>query len=162
MMTAMQAITATVAITLGVTVYEAEPGKALACHGHPYDTAEEWVAVPTEWVLSGFVECGDLVYGCLPNGHCLEGVPIMDTGCLLHYPVWPVGDGVPFGLDIPIHMRELYGSFNTGRMTFQVYRLSQQSFWTPTPWHLWAWDTKHCHGPLTIEPGDWPGKYKPY
>ena len=154
-------ITATLALTMGVTVYVGEEGEALACHGHPYTVTEEWAAVPLEWVLSGKVACGDRVYGCLPNGHCLDGVPIQDTGCLLHYPVWPVADQVPFGLDLPIHMREQYGYFHTGRMQFKIYRLSTQSWWTPAENDLLAWDSKHCNGPLTITMENWPWKNKP-
>jgi len=56
-------------IEIGATVYKAPPGKSLACNGHRYNTNNEWVSLPTEWFLSGLVDCGDLVYTCLPNGH---------------------------------------------------------------------------------------------
>jgi len=150
-----QIITATIAITMGVTIYEAPEGTGLACRGHAYDTSKEWVAVPTEWLLGGYLDCKDLAYGCLPNGHCLDGVPVRDTGCLLHYPVWPVEDRMPFGLDIPLHMREWYGNFHTGRMTMQFYRVSEQSWWTPSQASLTAWDTVNCDGPLTLRGWPW-------
>lgn len=48
------------ASSLGITTYSAPIGKNLACGG-TYNEKQEWVAVPTEWVLGGIVNCGDLV-----------------------------------------------------------------------------------------------------
>jgi hypothetical protein len=59
----------TPSVEAGATVYEAKIGKNLACNGHKYNTDDEWVAVPTEWILGGIVNCGDRVYTCLPNGY---------------------------------------------------------------------------------------------
>ena len=56
-------------VKAGLTVYKAFPGKALGCSGRFYDESREWVALPTEWFLGGTVDCGDLVYTCLSNGH---------------------------------------------------------------------------------------------
>jgi hypothetical protein len=143
------------AIMMGVTVYEAPPGKALACRGHAYDLDREWIAVPTEWILGGYLNCGDRIYTCLPNGYCLDGVPVRDTGCLLHYPVH--GTDIPFGVDVPMHMREGYGFFHTGLVPVRFYRSETDDWWYPEPVHLTAWDTKHCNGPLTLR--EWPGKH---
>lgn len=59
----------TPSVEVGLTVYKASPGKALGCSGQVYDESKEWVALPTEWFLGGTVDCGDLVYTCLPNGY---------------------------------------------------------------------------------------------
>ena len=151
-------ITATIAITLGMTVYDAPEGKDLACSGHQYSTTEQWVALPIEWVKGGHVDCGDLVYARSRSGHWLRGVPVWDTGCLLHHSVWDSEGKWGFGIDMPLHMAKDM-RFTTESAAMWVWRRDTATWWTPPP--TLAWATKHCGGKLTWD-GSFPGPYQPY
>jgi len=149
----MSVITATVWITIGITFYGGDfVGSNLACNGHTYSPdSGEWAAVPIEWVLSGQVACGDILYAEMPNGTTWEG-PILDTGCHLHYPVWDTG--LPFGVDFPIYVRHanaLDGKLvPTGTGAIAIYKREQSGWWNPPPGAMTAWATRWCNGPLTI------------
>jgi hypothetical protein len=52
-----------------------------------------------------------------------------------------------------MHMRELYGNFNTGTVELRIYSVSRNEWIDNLP--LAAWDTKHCDGPLTIKGDTW-------
>lgn len=78
----------------------------------------------------------------------------MDTGCHLHYPVWD--SQRPFGIDLPMHMRGLYGNFTTETVNLRIYSVSRNEWIDSFP--LTAWDIKHCNGPLTMNEEQWPLK----
>ena len=70
---------------------------------------------------------------------------------MLHYPVWD--SKKPFGVDIPMHMRKMYGDFTTGTVKLKVYDVSNGKWIDHLP--LAAWDTKNCNGPLTVGDEIW-------
>ena len=153
-----EAMDGPVEITLGMTVYNASDGAGLACGGRRYRTDKKWVAVPIEWVLGGYVSCGDKVYACTDDGTCIEGLPVWDTGCLLHYNVWDsVGKGgYPFGIDLPLHVAKSM-HFTTRSATMKIWRTELGEWWDIPP--LTAWGSMWCDGPLTAHPDF---KYEPY
>lgn len=150
-------ITATIAITLGWTVYDAPEGKNLAYSGHVYTSEKDWVSVPLEWIRAGYVQFGDLVYARSGKGHRLNGVPIWDTGCLLHHDVWDSEGQWGFGIDMPLHMAKEVG-FTTHSAVMWVWRKGTATWWTPPPTLAWASDI--CNGPLTWD-GTWGWLYQP-
>jgi hypothetical protein len=144
-MTLTQVITYTAWITAGITGYLDNPGDNLACC--PGEYGDYAVAAPIEWVLGGYVACGDIAYIELPNGVTVKA-PIMDTGCMLHYPVWDSGE--PLSMDLPrIVFPAAEYPTATGRV--RVYRRELGEWWTPPP--MAAWATEYCQGPLSWE---WP------
>lgn len=155
-------------IVLGMTVYSAKPGTDLACTHHTgvsYNTDDWWVALPIEWVVGGYVDCGDLVYACATDGTCIEAVPVWDTGCMLHWNVWDsVGyGGWPLALDMPLHMAKSL-DFHTQTVEFRVWRQETGDWWDGPP-PLLAWADNYCDGPLTVHPAafeGFAGKYQPY
>lgn len=151
---------------LGMTVYSARVGTDLACTRHKYNLGDWWVAVPIEWVVGGYVDCGDLVYACATDGTCIEAVPVWDTGCMLHYPVWDSvgydrGGGWPMGIDMPLHMAKSL-DFHTRSAEIKVWRRATGTWWDEPP-PLLAWATEYCDGPLTVDPVNaFNGQYLPY
>ena len=134
-------------VHVGVTRYRAPTGTRLACTGYTgrtYNVSHDWVAVPTEWVLSGLVACGDMVEITYPDGKRLW-LPVEDTGCMLHWLVWDTG--APMAIDLPHHVANKY-SVVTETAKVRVWSVDQQD-WSDLS--LLAWDTKHCEGPLTVD-----------
>lgn len=134
-------------VHVGVTRYHAPEGTHLACTGYTgrtYNARHDWVAVPTEWVLSGVVECGDMVEITYPDGKRLW-LPVEDTGCMLHWSVWD--SDAPMVVDLPGHVASKY-KVVTETAKVRVWSVDQ-SLWLDLP--LLAWDTKHCEGPLTVD-----------
>jgi len=138
---------------LGVTTYSAPEGKALACRGHPYTESREWVAVPTEWVLGGAVDCGDLVWIHYDDGTWVEAIPVRDSGCMLHWDVWDTGR--PMGIDVPLHVSKARG-LRTQTADVLVWSNSEMD-WVDIS--TTAWDTKHCSGPLTMQGTELPNEW---
>lgn len=136
-------ISATVAITLGLTFYHPQfEGETLACGGK-YDKKHGlWMAAPIEWNQSGFVSCGDMAYATFASGLTIT-VPIRDFGCHLHYPAHD--SGLPYGGDFP----RILGleQVPTGTGTLAVKRKDGE-WWDIPP--LTAWGTEWCDGPLTV------------
>jgi len=147
-------ITATAWITLGITGYAGDfVGSGLACGGTYTTTEQAWVAAPIEWMLGGWVSCGDRMEIVTRDGREIEA-RIMDTGCMLHYPVWDTG--LPFGADLP---RLLFPTFKTGTGQLRVWRVQQGRWWTPPP--LTPWAIKWCDGPLSPRYPRWPKRHRP-
>lgn len=143
----MDVITTTLWLTVGITFYGGDfVGQTMACGEVYTTTTEPWAAVPIEWMLSGAVECGDMVYATLASGYTIE-VPIKDTGCLLHYGAWDTGR--PFALDLPrLHFPFDGDRWITGTGQVKVWRQRLNRWWDPPP--LTAWATRWCDGPLTV------------
>lgn len=136
-------ISATIAITIGLTFYQLE-GETLACGGTYNANHGLWMAAPIEWNKDGYVSCGDMAYVTFANGLSIT-VPIRDFGCHLHYPAYG-GNDLPYGGDFP----RILGleKVPTGIGTLAVRR-KNGSWWKEPP--LLAWGTQWCDGPLTYK-----------
>ncbi len=139
-------------VRVGITFYRASSGTNLACNGHVYDKSKEWVALPTEWFLGGFVDCGNTVYIKLNSGYTMDGVPAYDSGCMLHYGTWRDRD-IPFAVDVPVHMQWLYGGFTTDIVELRIHAFDGDRWLDNFP--LAAWDNINCDGPLTLGEEIW-------
>lgn len=139
-------ITATAILTAGITFYGGDfVSQGLACGGTYEPKQGEWVAMPIEWFRNGYISCGDVAYLEFANGKTWHG-PILDSGCLLSYPIFDTG--LPFGADLPAYVRDRLGPVPTGTGRIAVWRKEQGRWWNVPP--LDAWGRKWCHGPLTL------------
>jgi len=138
----MSAITATMAITVGLTFYAPSfEGETLACGGKYDDRHGLWMAAPIEWNKGGYVSCGDTALVTFSNGLSIK-VPIRDFGCHLHYPAYD--SGLPYGGDFP----RINGLEKTPTGTGTVAVKRKGGGWWDIP-PLLAWGTEWCDGPLT-------------
>lgn len=144
-------------LSAGVTGYgDGFVGDTLGCYPGVYSAEQApWVAVPIEWVKGGLVECGDRALIEYPDGTSIEA-PIMDTGCMLHYPVWDTKR--PMVIDLPrIHFSASEYPTQTARIAIRT----SEGEWLPvSEFPLTAWATQYCDGPLSWS---WPeSKPQPY
>jgi len=145
-MTTVVTATATLWLTGGLTFYGGDfVGQGLACGGQYVPEQEEWVAMPIEWFMKGYISCGDVAHVRFRDGTTWEG-PVLDSGCLLHYEIFDTG--LPFVGDFPVYLRQRLGPVPTGTGQIAVWRKQQGRWWDVPP--LDAWGTKWCHGPLTM------------